>query len=452
MPRVLRITNRLNIGGPTYNVALLSKHLAPKYETMLVAGMKDESEASSEFIVQKMGLKPTYVSNMFRSISLAKDWKAYQEIKQLIRQFKPDIVHTHAAKPGTLGRLAAWECGVPVIVHTFHGHVFHSYFSPLKTRIFLMIERALARISSRIIAISPKQKEELGDIYKIAATDKIATVPLGFDLNRFREDQVNKRIEFRQKHRITDDEVAIGIIGRLVPVKNHDLFLQAIQAVKAKTNKKIRAFIVGDGEERPRLEQLTKDLGIDMVGHEEMMTKKATVTFTSWIKNVDEVYAGLDIVALSSLNEGTPVSLIEAQAANKPIVTTNVGGVGDVTIPNKTALLSPSKDLEAFSENLLKLVDSQALRFEMGASGNDFVEEKYSYKRLTRDMDHLYESLLWEKVGSKQATPKSTSAPAPISTYVPTPLTTTATAATVYYTAAGAAPRASSRSSRVFYK
>ena len=148
-------------------------------------------------------------------------------------------------------------------------------------------------------------------------------------------------------------------------------------------------------------------------------------------------------MALSSLNEGTPVSLIEAQAANKPIVTTNVGGVGDVTIPNQTALLSPSKDLEAFSHNLLQLVDSQELRFKMGNSGNDFVEEKYSYKRLVGDMDSLYEQLLWEKVGARKSAPVA--APVLVSDYLPTP-------ATAYYAAAASMPRASSRSSRVFYK
>ncbi len=401
MPRILRIINRLNIGGPTYNVSLLSKYLSPEYETKLVGGMKSDTEASSEFIVQQLGLNPTYIPDMYRSINPVKDWKAFHQIKQLIKAYKPDIVHTHAAKAGALGRLAAYQCGVPIIVHTFHGHVFHSYFNPIKTRFFLEIERRLAKISNRIIAISPKQKAELGDIYTICENEKIETIPLGFDLSRFQDEQINKRIEFRQKYQIADDEVAIGIVGRIVPIKNHALFLQALKQLCEKTTTKIRAFIVGDGEERSNIEELAKSLNIPFADNETAQQQPVTLTFTSWIKKVDEVYAGLDVVALSSLNEGTPVSLIEAQAANKPIVTTNVGGVADVTIPNQTALLSPSKDVDAFAQNLLQLVDNKEFRLQMGKEGYDFVKQKYCYTRLVRDMDSLYQQLIWETSPTK---------------------------------------------------
>ena len=397
MPRVLHVVNRLNLGGITSYAAQLSKFLAPDFESMVAAGMKDDTEASSEFILKDLGLEPTYITDMYRPIHPTKDFSAYQQIKQLIHDFKPDIVHTHAAKAGALGRLAAAECKVPVVIHTFHGHVFHSYFGPIKTRFFLELERRLANISTRLIALSNIQKRELAQEYKVAGTDKIEVIPLGFDLSRFQTEQVNKRIEFRQAYHVADDEIAIGIIGRLVPIKNHNLFLESLKQLTQKTSKKIRAFIVGDGEERVHIEQLAHQLNLDYAcSLQANDSKKATITFTSWIKDVERVYAGIDIVALSSLNEGTPVSLIEAQAANKPIVSTEVGGVADVVIPNHTALLSPSGDAAHFANNLLKLVESDILRHQMGVSGQQFVNEKFSDTRFVADMGDMYDRLLWE--------------------------------------------------------
>ncbi len=393
MPKVLRIINRLNLGGPTFNVAMLTKHLKPEFETMVVSGMKDEAEASSEFILDELGIRPTYIPKMFRSVNPLNDIPAYRDIKRIIKEFKPDVVHTHAAKAGTLGRLAAFECGVPVTLHTFHGHVFHSYFGPLKTRFYLEVERYLAKRTSRIVAISNEQKRELGEVYKVCDPNKIQVVPLGFDLNRFMEDQINKRIDFRAHYKIADDEVAVGIVGRLVPIKNHPLFLEALKKAIQISGKKVRAFIVGDGEERMQLQQLCNEMGLN---YSVSPSKKATVTFTSWITRVDEVYAGLDVVALSSLNEGTPVSLIEAQAANKPIVTTQVGGVSDVVIDGQTALMSPSGDVDAFAAHLAQLISDAALRQKMGANGRANVVARYSYQRLVGDVSRLYDQLLME--------------------------------------------------------
>ena len=189
MPKILRIINRFNLGGPTYNVAYLSKYLAPEFETLLVGGAKDETEDSSEFILDNLGLKPIIIPEMKREIDLKNDRIAYKKIKKLIREFQPDIVHTHASKAGTIGRLAAHACDVPAIVHTLHGHVFHSYFGKTKTAVFKSIERHLAKKSDAIIAISEKQKMELAIEHKICPADKIAVIPLGFDRSHFREKQ-----------------------------------------------------------------------------------------------------------------------------------------------------------------------------------------------------------------------------------------------------------------------
>jgi glycosyltransferase involved in cell wall biosynthesis len=393
MPKVLRIINRLNLGGPTFNAAYLSKYLAPEFETLLVSGIKEETEESSEFILEQMGLKPVYIPEMHREISIKEDRKAYLKIKGIIREFKPDIVHTHAAKAGTLGRLAAASMKVPVIVHTFHGHVFHSYFSPAKTLLFRSIERYLSSISSGIIAISDIQKHELCNVYKVCQASKTHVIPLGFDLSRFRNNQEQMRQSFRNEYRIDDQTLVVAIIGRLVPVKNHRLFLDAIAKVKKSFPKKFTGLIVGDGDDRASLELYCQELGLSC-SYPGKSIDNADIIFTSWIKDVERPMAGCDIVAMTSLNEGTPVSLIEAQAASKPIVSTMVGGIADVVEEGKTALLSPSDDANLFSDNLLKLLLDDQLRLNMTKSGWPFVSSRFHHTRLVEEVRHLYHQLL----------------------------------------------------------
>jgi len=392
MPKVLRIINRLNLGGPTFNAAYLSKFLAPEFETLLVSGMKADSEESSEFIVKNLGLNPVYIPEMYRELNPFRDYKSYFKIRKLIRDFKPDIVHTHAAKAGAVGRLAAAHEGVPVIIHTFHGHIFHSYFGPAKTRVFLEIERYLAKRTTKIVTLSEIQKHELSEVYKVAPPERFEIVPLGFDLEKFETGQEEKRRKFRQAYNIDNDEIAIGIVGRLVPVKNHTLFLKALSIVADKTNKKVRAFIIGDGDERGNIELIAKELGLQF--NNEDLQQKNLLTFTSWIKDIDFSNAGMDIIALTSNNEGTPVSLIEAQASGKPIVSTSIGGIEDIVIPNRTAFLSPINDEKTLADNLLKLVEDDMLRQSFSVSGADFVRNKFSYQRLCADMAGLYNSLL----------------------------------------------------------
>ncbi len=393
MTKVLRIINRFNLGGPTYNVAYLSKYMSDEFETLLVGGAKDSTEESSNFIVENLGLKPVIVEEMLREIDIKNDFTAFRKLKKIIREFKPDIVHTHASKAGTLGRLAAASCGVPIIVHTFHGHVFHSYFGKLKTTFYKNIERYLAKKSTAIIAISEIQKKELVEIHKICTAEKVKVIPLGFDLSKFHENMEVKRESFRTKYNLAEDEIAISIIGRLVPVKNHALFLEALKIVSTKTSKKIRAFIVGDGEDRQKIEAKATELNIKFIDGTQT-NEKALLTFTSWIKEIDVVLAGSDIIALTSYNEGTPVSLIEAQAANKPIVSTNVGGIENVVIENQTALLCENKQLIQFSEALFRLIEDENLRNSMSEKGWNHVKDKFHYTRLVKDMENLYKELL----------------------------------------------------------
>lgn len=399
MPRVLRIINRLNLGGPTFNAAYLTKYLAPDFDTLLVSGMKDAAEESSEFIVKNLDLHPVYMPEMYRELNPFRDYKSYYKLRKIIDEFKPDIVHTHAAKAGAVGRLAAIHSGVPVILHTFHGHVFHSYFGSVKTRMFLEIERYLAKRTTKIIALSELQRNELVNDFKIAPQDKFAIVPLGFDLSKFETDKDQKRKKFRKEYNVADDEIAIGIIGRLVPIKNHELFLQALAIIKRKTTTKIRVFIIGDGEQRSNIETLAKTLNLPF--NNNNLAEPNFLTFTSWIKDIDVSNAGLDIIALTSKNEGTPVSLIEAQASGKPIVSTAVGGIENIVLPNITALLSGKEDVDGFAQNLLLLIENDKLRAKMSKAGSDFVREKFSYLRLCKDMKDLYISLISQKNPTK---------------------------------------------------
>ncbi|WP_300598766.1 glycosyltransferase [Niabella sp.] len=396
MPRILRIHNRLITGGPVYNVLNLTKFLEPDFETLLVVGEKEYHEQDASFLAEQMGIKPLLVPEMGRSIHPLKDYKAYHRITEIIKEFKPDIVHTHAAKPGAVGRLAAYHMKVPVILHTYHGHVFHSYFNKAKTQVFLNIERYLAKKSTALIAISPEQKSELAVQYKIAKESKFQVVPLGFQLERFMEGQDEKRQAFRKEFDLAADEIAIGITGRLVPVKNHDLFLDALAYVLKHTTKKIRAFIVGDGTSCPHIQEKARALNISYCVSGEVWQGQPLV-FTSWRSDMDVVNAGLDIVCLTSLNEGTPVSLIEAQAGNKPIVATNVGGVKDVVEDGKTALLAGVQDRQQLFDHLLALVNDDALRAGIGQSGVDFVSDRFGVKRLAADFRALYYALLNKK-------------------------------------------------------
>ena len=394
--KIIRILNRLAVGGPVLNATYLTKYLAPEFETLLVVGEKEGHEKSADHITQRLGIECVTIAGMGRSINPLSDYGSYRQLKKLINHFRPDIVHTHAAKPGAIGRLAAASAKVPLILHTFHGHVFHSYFSPLKTKAFVQVERYLASKSDAIIAISEQQRKELVEDFRIAPPNKFRVVPLGFDLDRFQTDQDRKRIQFRTEFGVKDNEIAIGITGRLVPVKNHGLFLAGLKHVLLKSSRKIKAFIIGDGETRADLEQQAKSLGIAFTGERDSVHPNPLI-FTSWRSDIDVINAGLDIICLTSFNEGTPVSLIEAQAANKPIVSTRVGGISDIVAEGKTGLLSGIHDTDAFCANLLQLVENEALRQQMGATSSQYVLERFSYQRLVNDMAAVYNELLERK-------------------------------------------------------
>ena len=382
--KILRIINRFNIGGPTYNATFLTRFMSDEFETLLIGGLPEENEANSLHILKEYDVEPLLIHELKRDPNLKSDRLALKKIKTIIREFKPDIVHTHASKAGALGRKAAFSCNVPVVVHTFHGHIFHSYFGKIKTSIFKNIERYLAKKSTGIIAISNLQKKELCETHKITTSKKIEVIPLGFDLKKFQDHYSENRIAVRKEYDINDDTLALCIIGRLAPVKDHFFFLDVIEELSSQTDRKIKIFIVGDGELREEINSrvdLLKNKGVDII-------------MTSWIFDIAKFNAGMDIMCLTSKNEGTPVSLIEAQASNLPVISTDVGGVSDIVSQNETGFIISRKDKREFVEKLKTLVDDDELRNKMKTKGWEHVHLKFSYKRLASDMENYYKKLL----------------------------------------------------------
>ncbi len=388
MIRILRIVNRFNIGGPTYNATFLTRYLSDEFETLLIGGLPEEGEADSLYILKEYGVDPLLIPELKRTPNFKSDSEAYKRIKKIIEEFKPDIVHTHAAKAGAIGRRAAKSCNVPVIVHTFHGHVFHSYFGKSKSYIFKIIERYLAHISTGIVAISNEQKNELAGDFNICKTDKIQVIPLGFDLEKFHLNVAIKRVETRSKYNLTDNQTAIAIVGRLAPIKNHTFFLDVVEEILQAVNPcGVKFFIVGDGEQKEIIEER-----VTLINEKY---ESQPILMTSWIKDIPSFNAGMDIMCLTSKNEGTPVSLIEAQAAGVPIISTNVGGVKDIVDEGNTGYIVESQS--AFVEKLLFLIKNKEIREKMSQNGWSYVKDKFHYTRLVKDTEAYYRKLLKTK-------------------------------------------------------
>lgn len=395
MPKVFRILNRTNIGGPILNAIYLTRDMPSDIESYLVAGPPLDHEQNSKELFDKQQVDVHYIQSMRKSLNPFKDFVTYWELRKSIRAFKPDIVHTHGSKAGGVGRLAARHEHVPVVVHTFHGHVFHSYYNKLFSKIIIEMERYLAKISTHIVAISVKQKEELSNVYKICDEQKITVVPNGIDLSPFFENRNTKRLKWRTKINAAENDLVICIVGRIVSIKNHSLFIRMAAEVLNQHDKHqtLKFVIVGDGNLREEIIQLSIQLGLSVSYLPESSNTQVDVLLTSWETETDEVFAGSDIVCLTSLNEGTPISLIEAQAAAKPVVSTRVGGVED-TVCSESAFLCESDNVQAFSSHVLALVRNEQLRKKMGEAGERFVMEHYSHKRLVSDMYKLYHQLL----------------------------------------------------------
>ena len=407
--KIVRVIARLNVGGPAKHVVWLTQGLqSPEWDSVLVAGTVPAGEEDMSYFAETQGVSPVFMPQMSREISpkdLLTIWKLYL----LFRRERPDIIHTHTAKAGTVGRLAGllyrWLTpralmGRPrkcQFVHTYHGHIFHSYYGPLKTRAFLTIEKILARIGTdRIIVISEQQRAEINETFRVGRAERFSVIPLGLDLSPFQDWQA-RRHQLRNELGLTTDNILVGIVGRLTEVKNHKLFLDSIAAFKKKfvtPTEKVVFAVVGDGSLRQQLEQQAAALGLEN-----------DVVFLGSRRDMENIYPAFDIAALTSLNEGTPLTLIEAMANARPVVSTLVGGVVDLLGPTvskdadgryaicERGIGVPPENSEAFASALTVLVDDEDLRREIGEAGLQFVNRRYAKDRLLDDVRQLYVDL-----------------------------------------------------------
>jgi glycosyltransferase involved in cell wall biosynthesis len=379
----MRVIARLNIGGPAIHTILLTAGLdAARFESTLVTGVEAACEGNMLDLAAQKGVQPLVIPELGREINPLKDWVTLLKLYRLFRDRRPHIVHTHTAKAGTVGRMAARLAGVPVVVHTFHGHVFHDYFGSLQTSVFIGIERLLASLSDRIVAVSDGQRRELAE-YGVASLDKIAVVPLGFELDALLNCEP-LRGQLRRELGVPDGMALVGIVARLTAIKNHRLFLDAARLI-VEAGQEAMFLIVGDGELRADLEAYVAELKL-----------AERVIFTGWRRDLPRIYADLDVVALSSLNEGTPVSLIEAMAAAKPVVATRVGGVSDVILDKESGYLVQSKDAEGLARGILDLLRTPDRAREMGLAGRVAVHPKYASETMLANIEKLYLELLRE--------------------------------------------------------
>jgi glycosyltransferase involved in cell wall biosynthesis len=393
--KIVRVIARLNVGGPARHVVLLDRGLRARgHDTLLVHGSIESGEASLEHLANASGLRTLKIPELGRSISPLSDVRAFLQLARTIFREAPDVVHTHTAKAGTLGRLAALAFNATrsrrrrcIIVHTFHGHVLSGYFGRAGNALVRLTERILGAATDRVVAISPRQRRELVDTFRVAPEARTAVVPLGLDLAALLAQGADAP-SLRRELQIDADAIVIGYVGRFVPIKNIAAIVVAFAAASPhETN--MWLLLAGDGPMRAEIESQAARCGI-----------AERVRFLGWTEDLPALYATLDICALSSLNEGTPVAIIEAMAASRAVVSTAVGGVADVIDDGRTGLLVESGDVNALAAALRRLAANRTERLTLGAEARRDAARRFSSGRLVDDIDRLYCEALVQKRGS----------------------------------------------------
>jgi glycosyltransferase involved in cell wall biosynthesis len=385
--KILRVIARLNMGGPALHVAYLTAGLRERgYDTTLVAGSLARGEDSMAFVAEGRDVEIVRIDELGREISPLRDLAATLRLARLIRAERPDILHTHTAKAGTVGRVAALLAGgrrPPIVVHTFHGHVLRGYFGPVRSLVFRLLERWLAAHTTALIAVSPQVRDDLVDLH-VAPAERFAVIRLGIELDERVSGAQNGRLESRRYLGIPPDRFAVGWIGRMTAVKRTDDVLLAFKRLRDEGVDAVLC-LVGDGPDRVQLERRAHELGV-----------MRNTLFLGYQEDVAPFYAAFDALVLPSSNEGTPVSAIEALAAGRPVVATRVGGVPDVVEEGKDGFLVEPGATDELADRLGQLARDPALREQMGRAGRERVLPRYAVDRLVDDVDRLYRSLLSE--------------------------------------------------------
>lgn len=402
--RVSRVVTRLNVGGPAYQAIFLTQRLQDaEFTSELLTGNVGPNEGSMEGLAAERGVAFTRVPGLGREISLKSDFGTVFDLYRQFRRLRPDIVHTHLAKAGTVGRLAARLARVPAVVHTYHGHVFHGYFSKRKTAVFLRIERTLARWTDRVVVLSEVQKREILS-FGVGRAEQMAVVPLGLELEPFLQSEA-ARGRLRAQLGLSPETPLVGIVARLVPIKDHALFLEAAAQV-AKSRPDAHFLIVGDGELREPLEAQAASLGFRTLNGSSPSERTVvsgtteggksaggTVHFLGFRSDLADIYADLDTAVLCSRNEGLPVTIIESLASACPVVATEVGAVRDLVSADETGILVRSGDRDGLARGILAQLEDPARAREMARRGRERVYPHLSINRLEGDLRRLYGEL-----------------------------------------------------------
>ena len=381
--RVLRVIARLNMGGPAHHVSLLSGRLDPgRYQTLLVHGSVGRGEESLHDVAAREGCTERLVPSLRPEINPIRDLRALGALIRIVRGFRPHIVHTHTAKAGMLGRLAAVLAGHPrpLIVHTYHGHVLEGYFGSMGSWLYRLLEHGLGAVSDCLIGVSGATVDDLVRL-RIAPRSKFRVLPIGLDLAPFLRAGSDDGLALRAQAGVRSEEILVTFVGRLVPIKRVDLALEAIARARA-LGAPARLAIIGDGDLRDELERLAHGLGLE-----------DAVAFLGYREDMTEVTAGSEIALLTSDNEGTPVSLIEAAAAGTPAVSTQVGGVEEV-VTGDSGILVERNDAAGLAHAIVRLADDPDERARMGNHARQHVSVRFSVERLLQDVDELYRGLL----------------------------------------------------------
>jgi glycosyltransferase involved in cell wall biosynthesis len=391
--KILRVIARLNMGGPALHVVYLTAGLRKRgYDTTLVAGTLARGEDSMAFVADGLDVQVVRIDELGREISPLRDLAATLRLAQLIRRERPQILHTHTAKAGTVGRVAALLAGrhkPPIVVHTFHGHVLRGYFGPVRSRFFRLLERWLASHTTALIAVSPQVRDDLVAL-GVAPRERFVVVRLGIELEERVAGERNGRAESRRYLGIPDGRFAVGWIGRMTGVKRTDDVLVSFKQLRDDGVDAVLC-MVGDGPDRRQLERRAKELGLIR-----------ETLFLGYQEDVAPYYAAFDALVLPSGNEGTPVSVIEALAAGRPVVATRVGGVPDVVRDGEDGFLVEAGATDELAERLARLARDPQLRERMGSEGRARVLPRYAVDRLVDDVDRLYRSLLSD-VGARRS-------------------------------------------------
>lgn len=382
--KIAQVITRLDWGGSTDIFRILCAHLDPhRYDITLIVGDTRHPTLKTGEFLNRFRARTIIVPELRRDINPVFDIAALWRLYFIFRQRRFDVVHTHTAKAGALGRIAAALVKTPAIVHTPHGHNLYGYFNPRVSAVIARIEKFLSRFTDELIALTELERSDYV-ASGVAGAEKISVIYQGLELEKFTRDWKGA-FNVKSSLKIRPEERVVGMVGRLEPVKGSLFFIEAA-ALIVKRCPDVRFLIIGEGSLRSSMEQRVKELGIN-----------ANVIFTGWREDIPDILSLMDVMVLPSLNEAVGIALIEAQAEGVPVVASRIGGIPDVVKDHKTGILVPPSDAPAIAEAVISLLDDKPRRAAMGEAGRVWVRDRFRAEDMAEKTSALYSNLLSRK-------------------------------------------------------